>query len=262
MHSLARARARRRLAGRIGCLCLALAFLMVLDGLIGSRGQYDTTLRGMPGETVNLSGSAPPQLESLDRIGLEPPPTGVDFRLTNVTAGYWMGGKVWTAEARIATDARPGDYPLTLSFPLDDGTAHRSAYTVRVMADAAQMRRESSYVTLRHIGLHPFWGAGFLGALGLAGLGLTFLLSNAIEALLEQRRMAEVYRFSRDEQGFEMTFGLGREHGLTPGGRVLLVDESMNPVAAAVVETVGQGRATARAAADSKARPGLYAQTV
>lgn len=239
---------RRRTVGRAAGLCLGLALLFLLDGMTGGLRDDLSLLRGLPGEALAVSAAAPMAVERPEQIAVEARP-GFTVAVEQMTQGYVLGGRLFTGTVRPEPGTPAGDYPLVFAYPPDDkGVVHRTAFTVRVYADAAARRRESRYFSERLLAVPPFPAAGVLTALGLAGLAAVFLLSTRLEAELARERMSEVRKLWRRPEGLELEFGLGSRHGLARGDSVLVLGEDLRPLGRATVTEVREDEAKAASA--------------
>lgn len=238
---------RRRMIGRTAGLCLALALLLLFDGMTGGLRDDPSLLRGLPGDELAVSASAPMSVEHPEQIAVEAPP-GFAVAVDKMAQGYIMGGRLFTGTVRPAPSTPSGDYPLVFVYPPDDqGQVHRTAFTVRVYADAGAMRRESRYLSERFLAVPPFPPAGVLVVLGAVGLLVVFVLSNRLEARLAAERMSEIHKLRRNPQGLELEFGLGSRHGLAQGDSVLVLSDDLRLLGHAVVTEVKEEEATATA---------------
>ena len=238
----------RRQLGRVGGIFLALAMLLLLDGMSSGLRRHPDTFRALPGESVGISANVPMFVDTPDKILVQSAPRGVSLRVDQVMPGYWMGGRLFAGAVEVGPEAQPGDQPLVLSFPPDEtGKVYTLSYTVRVYADAAAMRADSPYYSERWLGYAPYPLAGILAGMGLACLGLVFLLSLRLEAQLTAAGMAEVYKFRRKPEVLELEFGLGGRHGLTPGDQIQVLAANLLCVGPATVTEVREGAATATA---------------
>ena len=248
MSAVARTLGLRRQVGRVGGVFLALALALLLDGMSAGLRKHPDTFRALPGESVAISANVPMFVDTPEKILVQSAPPGVRLRVDQVMAGYWMGGRLFAGAVEVGPGARPGDQPLVLSFPPDEtGKVYTLTYTVRVYADAAAMRADSPYFTERWLGSAPYPLAGTLAGLGLACLGLDFLLSMRLESQLAAEGMAEIYKFKRLPGVLELEFGLGGRHGLTPGDQIQVLAANLLWVGPATVVEVRENAAMATA---------------
>ncbi len=72
--------------------------------------------------------------------------------------------------------------------------------------------------------------------------------------------LAEVYQVRRSSEGWELSFGLGSDHGLRAGSWVWLLDPAGKQVAEMEVLEVSRTDATARTSGDYSFAPGYLVQ--
>ncbi len=253
----------RRQVGRVGGVLLALALLLLLDGMSSGLRQDAGTFRCLPGQSAAISANVPVYVDSPDKVMVQSAGPGIRLRVDQVMPGYWMGGRLFAGAIEVGPQAAPGDQPLVLTFPPDDkGKVYTLAYTVRVYADAAAMRADSPYYTERILGIPPYLPAGILAGLGLVCLGLVFFLSVRLESRLAAEGMAEVYKFRRLPEGLELEFALGLRHGLNPGDQVRVLAANLLDVGPATVVEVRENAATASASPLLQAGPDSFVRLV
>lgn len=248
MSAAARILGLRRQLGRVGGIFLALALALVLDGMSAGLRQDSNTFRCLPGQSIAISANVPMYVDAPDKIMVQSAPQGVGLRVDQVMAGYWMGGRLFAGAVEVGPEAAAGDHPLVLTFPPDEnGKVYTLAYTVRIYSSAAAMRAESPYYTERFLGAAPYPAAGLFVGLGLACLGLVFLLSFRLESCLAAEGMAEVYKFRRLPEHLELEFALGGHHGLRPGDKVQILAANLLNVGQATITEVRDNAAVASA---------------
>ena len=103
--------------------------------------------------------------------------------------------------------------------------------------------------------------AGCLPGILLA-FGAVYLLSGRREALLAASGQAEVYRVTRGDDGYEIHFGLGTDHGISPGAKVTIYDVAGQPVGTATVEVCNQKVSVALATSDQPIKAGYLVSRV
>lgn len=248
MSSAARTLGLRRQVGRVGGVFLALALLLLLDGMSAGLRLDSGLFRCLPGESVAISANVPMHADTPNKVLLQSSAPGIGLRVNQVMAGYWMGGRLFSGTVEIGPETAPGDHRLVLSFPPDEtGKVHILTYTVRVYADKAAMLADSPYYSERWLGTSPYPLAGGLAGLGLACLGLVFLLSLRLESQLADEGMAEIYKFKRLPENLELEFALGGRHGLAPGDQIQVLAANLLCVGPATVVEVRENAATATA---------------
>ncbi|MDP3028748.1 MAG: hypothetical protein Q8O04_04520, partial [Deltaproteobacteria bacterium] len=108
----------------------------------------------------------------------------------------------------------------------------------------------------RYLGIPPWWVAVFFLPLTALMFGMVFYLSQKKEHLMAQGGKAEVYRVKKGEAGYEIAFGLGTRHGIQPGDRLILLNESGQPVGTAEVREASETDSVAITGLDCVVKPG------
>ena len=103
--------------------------------------------------------------------------------------------------------------------------------------------------------------AGCLPGILLA-FGAVYLLSGRREALLAASGQAEVYQVTRGDGGYEIRFGLGTAHGISPGARVAIYDAAGQQVGTGTVEVCNQKVSVAQATSDQPIKAGYLVSRV
>ena len=67
---------------------------------------------------------------------------------------------------------------------------------------------------------------------------------------------AEVYRVTKGDGGYEIRFGLGSAHGISPGARVAIYDEAGQQVGTGTVEISNQRISVALVSSDQPIKAG------
>ena len=88
------------------------------------------------------------------------------------------------------------------------------------------------------------------------------MLSGRREALLAATGQAEVYLVTRGDGGYEIRFGLGTAHGISPGARVAIYDEGGQQVGTGTVEVCNQKVSVAQATSDQPIKVGYLVSRV
>ena len=90
----------------------------------------------------------------------------------------------------------------------------------------------------------------------MLAFGSVYWLSGRREALLAATGQAEVYLVTKGEGGYEIRFGLGTAHGISPGARVAIHDAGGQPVGTATVEVCNRKVSVAQATSDQSIKVG------
>lgn len=215
----------RRFSGLLGGCIFCLVLASLVDGMI-SGGLKDPFLHDLlPGQSVKLSKPMPYGAERLEELELRASNPKISVRFEELFTGFWMGGTLWRAEARLAQDMPVGEYSVAVFHQNGTAAAPPQAFTLRVHPSAQAILNASGSLTTRFLGLAPYFLAICLLPLALLPMAASFLLSRKIALALNQARMAEVYRSMNSPEGQRIFFSPGQGHGLAPGSMVEVLDE-------------------------------------
>ncbi len=219
----------RRLSGLLGGCIFSLVLATLVDGMI-SGGLKDPFLHDLlPGQSVKLSKPMPYGAERLEDITLRSSDPKISVRFEEMFTGFWMGGTLWRAEARLAQDIPVGEYSVATFHQNGSAASPPQAFTLRVHPSAEAILAASGSLTTRFLGLTPYFLAICLLPLALLPMAASFLLSRKISQTLQAQRMSEIYRAMaapKDApEGQRVFFCPGQGHGLTPGSLVEVLDE-------------------------------------
>ena len=259
----------RRLSGLLGGCIFFLILASLVDGMI-SGGLKDPFLHDLlPGQSIKLSKPMPYGAERLEEIVLRPSDARISVRFEELFTGFWMGGTLWRAEARLAQDIPVGQYTVTTFHQNGTAASPPQTFTLRVYPSPQAILAASGSVTTRILGLQPYFLALCLLPLALLPMLASFLLSRKIAQTLRGLRMAEVYRSmaapreadpapeSDAPGGQHIFFCPGQGHPLAPGSLVEVLDERGKTVVgtAKVIETIRKD-VTAEMQGGVRVRPG------
>lgn len=221
--------------GWLAALCCLCAALGLADSFVESFRTGPNTYAVLAGGTEHLSGPMPPDITDAAALRVRIDHPGLRLTMTTQSQGFWFGNRMWQAEVAVAPDAPSGDAPIVIQDPNADASAPVQAFVIRVFPDTASLEAASNSHFHRLLGLRPltFAAASAIGAI-LAGL-LVFLTSKRLEALWAREGKAVVYMIKKTPDGLLISFGLGTNHGLSPGATVAVADESGLPMATASV---------------------------
>ena len=170
--------------------------------------------------------------------------------------GYFLGGDMWRGRLIVGPDISPGEYSLAVLPKRAASSRKAPAFRILVFPDALSLQKSSTSVVRRFFGVSAFpVAAGCLPGILLA-FGAVYLLSGKREALLAANGQAEVYQVTRGDDGYEIRFGLGTAHGMSPGARVAIYDEAGQQVGTGTVEVCNQTVSVAQAASDQPIKAG------
>lgn len=184
---------RRRLCGALAALCLCLAALALVDGLVALMRAGSTRIELIAGQSESISGpvaSKSPVADDL-RLRLTPETAPVDFRLEGFFPSYWFGNAMWRGIVSARPDAAPGRYALSVGFRGGGGSQN---YDVVIWADDAARQAGALSFVQAHTGLPPLYLAPALAAAGVAAGLLTWLAGRAAATLLRRHGLSEIFR--------------------------------------------------------------------
>jgi hypothetical protein len=170
--------------------------------------------------------------------------------------GYFLGGDMWRGRLIVGPGIAPGEYSLAVLPKRTISPRKAPAFRILVFADDASLQESSTSMVRRWFGISAFKvAAGCLPGILLA-FGAVYLLSGKREALLAATGQAEVYLVTRGDGGYEIRFGLGTAHGISPGVRVTISNEAGQQVGTGTVEVSNQTVSVALATTDQEIKVG------
>jgi hypothetical protein len=246
----------RNVASRLGGLCMAIIVLCVIDGLTSQLRQEFNNFALLPGESMLVNGHMPPDTAEIKDLIIEGSLETIRFHPESTYKGFWMGGFMWKGEATAAENAAAGTYTVTVRGGKEEKTHSSMVFTFRVYPDAPSLRANAAALVVRYVGFHPYAvAAGLLPLAILCGLTV-FFLAKKMERDMAARGKAEIYMIKRSPEGLQISFGLGRDHGVEPGALVCIHNEAGLVVGRAKVTGSTETDSTAVLAGDGLAELG------
>jgi hypothetical protein len=246
----------RSLAGRAAALFCLLFFLSVFDGLISLFRQSPNDLRLLPGTSVKINGPAKESIRDIDELEYAATTDLIQVSFEAVHAGYWMGGRMWRGVLTSSPNTAPGEYNVTVRTKVEPSEKPITVFRVRVFGDPASLQENSDSIVQRYTGWSPWWIVGPCFTLALLLFGIVYLCSQKREEFLLEEGKAEIYRISKTDAGYEISFSLGTKHGLQNGSRLRLLDKEGIPISSVEVKVVYEADSLALATSDSIVKPG------
>lgn len=227
--NLSQADRYRRLIGKIGLVVGLILVTAMIDVVITRHLTHFNILHVVPGQEVPIDGPMPEKSAIQDlSYACDSPQVKIIF--DEAFAGFWFGGKMWRGKLAVGPDATPGNYTLRVTPQSPEAEYPPVIYSVTIYPDVPAWRRSSASYYLRYLGVSHWWVMVVaIPVLALTGLSI-FYLSGRIDNFMAQGGLAEVYRVRRAENGLEISFGLGTDHGLGPGSRLTLKDDRGKPL--------------------------------
>jgi len=249
--------ARRRLAGMAAALCCLLFCISALDGLISRFGEDPHEVRLLPGESAAVNGPASEGVRDPQDLTVASDSDLIRLSVDRIHTGFWLGGLMWRGTVTTRSTLQAGDYTLTVSAPSEPSGKPLATFRVRVFQDATSLLKSSGPILQRTIGISPWWLAAIFLPLAVICSGIVFFCSQKREQFLRQEGKAEVYRVSRSDEGFEVSFALGTRQGVRVGSVLTLLDSAGVAVGSVTVRDVFEEDATATVSPDCLPEPGF-----
>ncbi len=248
---------RRRLAGKAAALCCLLFFLSAVDGMLSRFGQSAGELRLLPGESTPVNGSASEGVRDPQDLKYTGDSDLIRLSFEKIHTGFWLGGLMWRGELTTSTDIKAGDYTVTVSSRNEPSGKPLTVFRVRIFGSAASLQEISASIIQRYTGVSPWWSAVLFFPLAIVFSGIVYLCSQRREQLLRQEGKAEIYRISRKDDEYEVSFALGTKQGVRAGSVLTLFDKTGVPVGSVTVREAYKEDATAVVTADCVPEPGF-----
>jgi hypothetical protein len=247
---------RRSLAGKAAALFCVLFFLCVLDGVISHFGQSANDLKLLPGTSVKVNGPAKESIRDIQELEYVTSSDLITIAFERVHTGYWMGGRMWRGVLTIGPDLVPGEYSTAVRAKDEPSEKPFTVFRIRVFADSASLQESAASIVLRQTGISPWWGVAIFFPVMLLLFGTVYLLSNKREQLMRQEGRADIYRITKKDDGYEVSFSLGTRHGVNKGSRLALLDGSGVPVGTVEVIDAYEGDSVAFSIMGCTVKPG------
>ena len=209
----------QKLCGWLTMLIFLAGFAALVDGLTAEMQRGANRIDTLPGTVTPLSGPIPVKKAELeDFFVLGNAPDGqVRLELDDFFSSYWFGSGMWRGRLVVGDNPGIGEYPLVVEFR-DAPPKAAQHYRVMVWSDAEALRQGSFSWVFREYGQEPFRLAAVLLILGVLGALGNFLLGRLWQRALRRQGCAEIYKvLLARESGKEVTFGLGKNDGVTLG---------------------------------------------
>ena len=250
----------RRIGGRVGAFLCVLLVLVLLDALLGQFRKPFNVYQVLPGETVEVNGPLDEKVQGVQDLTYEAASPELTLTIEVVHRGYWLGGEMWRGRLKVSPQIQPGKYHLTVKVKNKTYPSPPLALVIKVHPDQISRQRSSLSLIERHTGLSP-WRLALGMLLGVAlAFGAVFMLSMQMDTLLAQEGQAEIYRVKAQEGYWEISFGLGAQHGLQPGDAVTIMDETGQTLGSGEVREVSPKDAVAVVSSTYEPKPGWLAR--
>jgi len=248
----------RKLLGKACALFCLLASLAIIDGLVAKFREPVNVFHVLPGEEADIDGPIPENIKDTAALTYTSDARDLAVTFKVIHPGYFLGGNMWRGSLAVGRNLAPGKYVVTVR--PKDYPAAKPGYQFRVVVypDVLSQRAAFQSQIKRQTGLSPYLvAAGFLPLI-LITLGAVYFLSQRIDTLQAKEGLAEVYRVIREDGQFQVTFGLGTEHGVNPGDQVTLFDPEGNYVGKVLVQESSPQDSVGVITSDRDIRPGYF----
>jgi hypothetical protein len=246
----------RDLASKIGAAFCVIAFLAMVDGLLVHFREPANFVKVLPGAVIAINGELTDEAHQVEDLTFTSDSDQLKVIFEAIHKGYFLGGDMWRGRLIVGPNISSGEYSLSV-LPKSSASPRKApAFRILVFADALSLQKSSTSVIRRWFGISAFnVSAGCLPGILLA-FGAVYLLSGRQEALLAASGQAEVYRVTRGDSGYEIRFGLGTVHGISPGARVAIHDAGGHQVGTGTVEACNRKVSVAQATSDQVIKVG------
>ena len=248
---------RRNLAGWAGALFFLLAFLALLDGLIGQFREPANLIKLLPGMTAEIDGPLEEEVPGVQDLTYFSDSDFLTLSFATVHKGYFLGGNLWRGQITASPRILPGEYHLTVAPRRSTSPEASLGFRILVFPDPLSLQLSSMSLIRRYTGISPWAAAGLCLPGILLAFGALFYLSTQRDRLLAQKGRAEIYRVIKRDGSFEVHFALGTAHGVQPGLELRVYNPQGKEVGLARVEAVTPADAIALVTADQEIRPGF-----
>lgn len=250
----------RNFSGKVCTVFSLLLLLSVLDGLVALFRHPPNLLEVLPGESRDISGYLRTETSDLSSLLFESGSELLTVSFMEVGKGYWLGGNTWRGQVSVDGSSPPGDMSVTIRQAGDPSGKPLMVYLVRVYRDVEAMRKAAKSLVRRYANLSPWMLLAAMVPLVLLGLLANYALASRRDQLLAECGRAEIYHVLREADGWRVSFGLGKEHGLEQGTRVTILDKLGAPVCSVEVDQVFEKDAKALVPADCTVKLGFVVE--
>lgn len=246
----------RKFARRAGAIFFILIFVAVIDGCVAKFREPINVFNILPGQSVKVDGPLDLKIQDTKELSYVSTSDNVRLSFDAIQAGFWLGGNMWLGTVTTDTLIQPGQYDITVYTRGETDIKKKFVFRIKVFKDYESYRQSFKSVIRRYLDFSPWWILLFCLPLTALTVGIVFYLSKRFEELLAREGKAEIYRIIRGDKGCEISFGLGTKHGVQPGARFSLLNESGHPAGSAVVQKVSQTDSSAILGLDCKVKQG------
>jgi hypothetical protein len=243
--------------GRTGTLLCVLLLLAILDALVARFREPLNHFSCLPGSRIAVNGPLAEKINDPRELTYRVNSKDIQLVFEAVQTGYWLGGNMWNGTLLIGPGIQPGGYQLTVHSKIGTRKSSPSLFEIKVVKDLTSYHHQSKSFIERSLEINPWKIVLFLIPFILLTFGIVFYLSHRAENLLAEQGKAEVYRVTKGETGYQIFFGLGKNHGIQAGHRLTVIDNQGREVGSIIVQEVFEGHSTARLDSGLNVSPGF-----
>jgi hypothetical protein len=252
----------RNPASKIAAVFCVIAMLALVDGLLVHFREPANFVKVLPGASVQINGELTDEAHDVQDLTFVTSSDQLTVNFEAIHKGYFLGGDMWRGRLTVGPGISPGEYSLAVLPKTTVSPRKAPDFRIKVFPDALILQKSSTSLVRRWWGVSAFVvAAGCLPGILLA-FGAVYWLSGRREALLAATGQAEIYRVTKGEGGTEIHFGLGTAHGISPGARVAVYDETGRQVGTGTVEVSNQQVSVALATSDQPIKAGYLVSRV
>jgi hypothetical protein len=246
----------RDLASKIAAAFCVIALLGLVDGLLVHFREPANLIKVLAGASVEINGELTDEAHRVEDLTFTSDSNQLTVIFEAIHKGYFLGGDMWRGRLIVGPHIPPGEYHLSVLPKRSASSRKAPAFRILIFPEALSLRKDSASIVRRWFGVSAFVvAAGCLPGILLA-FGAVFLLSGKREALLAAGGQAEIYRVIRGDGGYEIHFGLGTDHGISPGASVAIYDAAGRQVGTGTVEICNQEVSVAQGTSDQPIKAG------
>ena len=176
--------------------------------------------------------------------------------------GYFLGGDMWRGRLIVGPGISPGEYSLAVLPKRTASPRKAPAFRILVFPDALSLQKSSTSLIRRWFGISAFVvAAGCLPGILLA-FGAVYSAVREEGGAAGGNRPGGSLPGDRGDGGYEIRFGLGTAHGMSPGARVAIYDEAGQQVGTGTVEVCNRKVSVAQATSDQPIKAGYLVSRV
>lgn len=263
--------ATRTFISKLSLFALVITFAGILDLLISGWRTPDNRFDLIQGHSAEIIGKFYSMASNPADLGFvsDTPGVSINFDKEPFT-GFWLGDKMWRGHILLSPDLKQGTASVRITFkdlsnikPKDRPKVDQLlTYQIRYFENERAKRSHDMSLVRRYLGIPP-WALSVCGLPVILITGIIgFFLSGKIERSMAESGKAEIFRVGKKDDQLEIHFGMGKDHGLTIGERLMLFNDAGLLVTEIVVSSLGSESAVAFAECSYPIVPGFLVSRV